>query len=63
MTYGTVDNYKIWGKPAKYIKTEEGSLLLYSGFWGLARHFNYVGIYKITYFSRDKSEFISTYLF
>jgi len=40
---------KIWGKPAKYIEasysTEKGtrtSLLLYSGWWGLARHWHYV---------------------
>jgi len=30
-------------KKAQYIKTKEGSLLLTSGFWGLARHFNYIG--------------------
>jgi len=30
-------------KKAEYIKTKEGSLLLVSGFWGLARHFNYIG--------------------
>ncbi|KAI9098107.1 ergosterol biosynthesis ERG4/ERG24 [Phlyctochytrium arcticum] len=42
---------KIWGKPAKVIRTEfitsdgkkHESLLLCSGFWGLSRHFNYVG--------------------
>jgi 7-dehydrocholesterol reductase len=41
----------IWGKPAKFIvadyKTLDGkvhhSCLLTSGFWGIARHFNYVG--------------------
>lgn len=40
----------IWGKPATYIEvnymTRDGprsSLLLTSGFWGLSRHFNYVG--------------------
>ncbi|KAG0242588.1 7-dehydrosterol-delta 7-reductase [Mortierella sp. GBAus27b] len=41
----------IWGKPAKVIRTtfitSDGkthkSLLLCSGFWGLSRHFNYVG--------------------
>jgi len=41
----------IWGKPATFIrvayKTVDGkvhdSLLLTSGFWGLARHFNYLG--------------------
>ncbi|GAM29289.1 hypothetical protein SAMD00019534_124650 [Acytostelium subglobosum LB1] len=42
---------QIWGKPAKVIRTEflcsdgktHHSLLLCSGFWGLSRHFNYVG--------------------
>jgi protein-S-isoprenylcysteine O-methyltransferase Ste14 len=33
----------IWGKPAKYIETARGSLLLTSGWWGLARHMNYFG--------------------
>lgn len=41
----------IWGKPAKYIPatyhTTDGKLhkspLLISGWWGLSRHFNYVG--------------------
>jgi 7-dehydrocholesterol reductase len=41
----------IWGKPAQVIRTEyqtsdgktHKSLLLVSGFWGLSRHFNYVG--------------------
>jgi len=41
----------IWGKPAEYITayytTGDGrkhqSLLLTSGFWGLSRHFNYLG--------------------
>eukprot|EP00928_Gymnodinium_smaydae_P062286 TRINITY_DN46194_c0_g1_i1.p1 TRINITY_DN46194_c0_g1~~TRINITY_DN46194_c0_g1_i1.p1 ORF type:complete len:545 (+),score=123.91 TRINITY_DN46194_c0_g1_i1:83-1717(+) len=27
----------------EFIRTKEGSLLLTSGFWGLARHFNYIG--------------------
>ncbi|KAJ3054573.1 hypothetical protein HK097_001406 [Rhizophlyctis rosea] len=42
---------KIWGKKAEVIRTsfvtsdgkEHKSLLLVSGFWGLSRHFNYVG--------------------
>ncbi|KAJ3107369.1 7-dehydrocholesterol reductase [Phlyctochytrium planicorne] len=42
---------KIWGSPAKVIRTEfvtsdgktRKSLLLISGFWGVSRHFNYVG--------------------
>ena len=41
----------IWGQPARFIRTEyktsdgklHTSLLLTSGFWGLSRHFNYVG--------------------
>lgn len=41
----------IWGKPARYIRTSfstsdgkvHGSLLLTSGYWGISRHFNYVG--------------------
>jgi protein-S-isoprenylcysteine O-methyltransferase Ste14 len=33
----------IWGKPARYIQTARGSLLLTSGWWGLARHMNYFG--------------------
>jgi Delta14-sterol reductase len=33
----------IWGKPAAYIPTRRGALLLTSGFWGLARHLNYFG--------------------
>lgn len=41
----------IWGQPARYIRTtftttdgkKHGSLLLTSGYWGISRHFNYVG--------------------
>jgi Delta14-sterol reductase len=33
----------IWGQPARYIQTARGSLLLTSGWWGLARHMNYFG--------------------
>jgi 7-dehydrocholesterol reductase len=40
---------KIWGQPAKYInalydtgKGTRKSILLYSGWWGLARHFHYI---------------------
>jgi delta14-sterol reductase/lamin-B receptor len=33
----------IWGKPAEYIQTRRGALLLTSGWWGLARHMNYLG--------------------
>lgn len=44
-------SYKIWGKPCKYLdasyETADGmkhnSKLLISGFWGWARHFNYIG--------------------
>ncbi len=33
----------IWGKPPSYLKTAHGSLLLTSGWWGKARHVNYLG--------------------
>ncbi len=33
----------IWGKKPTFIKTKRGTLLLTSGFWGLARHTNYLG--------------------
>jgi protein-S-isoprenylcysteine O-methyltransferase Ste14 len=33
----------IWGKPPEFIKTKKGTLLLVSGWWGLARHMNYMG--------------------
>ena len=33
----------IFGKPAQFIKTERGPLLLTSGWWGMARHINYFG--------------------
>jgi len=44
-------NYNIMGKKATYLRTKykladgtvHESLLLTSGFWGIARHFNYVG--------------------
>jgi len=35
--------HPVWGKPAEYIATSRGSLLLTSGWWGLARHANYFG--------------------
>jgi protein-S-isoprenylcysteine O-methyltransferase Ste14 len=35
--------YSIWGAPAQYITTARGSLLLTSGWWGIARHMNYFG--------------------
>jgi 7-dehydrocholesterol reductase len=42
---------EIWGKPARFIRAkyytsdgkEHSSVLLASGWWGLARHFNYTG--------------------
>ncbi|PVZ98178.1 hypothetical protein BB558_005816 [Smittium angustum] len=44
-------NVSIWGKPARFIRTKyvtsdgeiHNSILLTSGFWGISRHFNYVG--------------------
>jgi Delta14-sterol reductase len=33
----------IWGKKPEYIKTGQGNLLLVSGYWGLSRHFNFLG--------------------
>jgi Delta14-sterol reductase len=33
----------VWGKPPEYIRTANGSLLLTSGWWGVARHSNYFG--------------------
>lgn len=47
----TNGNCLIWGKPAKFVRakyvTSDGkqhsSILLASGWWGLARHFNYTG--------------------
>ena len=33
----------IWGKTPEAIETSRGTLLLASGFWGLSRHFNYLG--------------------
>jgi protein-S-isoprenylcysteine O-methyltransferase Ste14 len=33
----------IWGKPAKFIRTTHGALLLTNGWWGLSRHMNYFG--------------------
>jgi len=33
----------VWGKKAEYIRTQRGSLLLTSGWWGIARHINYLG--------------------
>jgi hypothetical protein len=33
----------IWGRPPEYLRTERGTLLLVSGWWGAARHVNYLG--------------------
>lgn len=33
----------VWGRPAEYIETAKGTLLLTSGWWGLSRHMNYFG--------------------
>jgi len=34
---------KIWGRDPDYIETQRGTCLLASGWWGLARHANYLG--------------------
>ncbi len=33
----------VWGRPPEYVRTADGSLLLASGCWGIARHLNYLG--------------------
>jgi delta14-sterol reductase len=33
----------VWGRPPEYIRTANGPLLLTSGWWGIARHANYLG--------------------
>jgi len=33
----------VWGRKPEFIRTAEGSLLLTSGWWGFARHLNYLG--------------------
>jgi protein-S-isoprenylcysteine O-methyltransferase Ste14 len=33
----------IWGKKPEFIQTSRGTPLLVSGFWGIARHLNYLG--------------------
>ncbi len=33
----------IWGKKPEFIRTKRGTLLLTSGWWGVARHLNYLG--------------------
>lgn len=37
------DHCSIWGKPAQFLETQRGTRLLTSGFWGMARHVNYLG--------------------
>jgi Delta14-sterol reductase len=34
---------RIWGSPPSFIQTKRGTKLLASGWWGLARHCNYLG--------------------
>ena len=41
------ENCRIWGRSARYLDTERGTRLLTSGFWGLARHMNYLGDWMI----------------
>lgn len=41
--FRTRPDAKIWGKPPEFIQTKRGTKLLTSGFWGLARHTNYLG--------------------
>ncbi len=39
----------VWGKPPKVLKTKRGTSLLVSGWWGLARHTNYLGDLMMAY--------------
>ena len=41
------ESCRIGGKPARYLETERGTRLLLSGFWGRARHLNYLGDWMI----------------
>jgi delta14-sterol reductase/lamin-B receptor len=41
--FKTVPGVKIWGREAEFIQTQRGTRLLASGWWGLARHCNYLG--------------------
>jgi hypothetical protein len=41
------DNCTIWGKPAEFMDTARGTRLLLSGYWGKARHMNYLGDWMI----------------
>jgi protein-S-isoprenylcysteine O-methyltransferase Ste14 len=42
-TFRNTPHAPVWGKPATYIQTSQGALLLTSGWWGIARHLNYFG--------------------
>ncbi len=41
--FRTRPGQRIWGHEPRFIQTSHGNRILVSGFWGLARHFNYVG--------------------
>jgi delta14-sterol reductase/lamin-B receptor len=41
--FRTREDVRIWGKPATFLQTKRGTKLLTSGWWGLARHANYLG--------------------
>ncbi len=41
--FRTRPQVKIWGKEPTFIQTRRGTKLLTSGWWGLARHSNYLG--------------------
>jgi delta14-sterol reductase len=41
--FRSVPGTKVWGREPAYIQTKRGTRLLASGWWGLARHANYLG--------------------
>lgn len=41
--FRTKKDARIWGKEPTYLQTKRGTRLLTSGWWGLARHANYLG--------------------
>jgi len=41
------DCCRIWGRPAESLETQRGTRLLVSGYWGMARHVNYLGDWLI----------------
>ncbi len=41
--FRTRPNTKIWGRDPTYIDTKRGTKLLTAGWWGIARHMNYLG--------------------